>query len=48
VEEAASKVFTIFVERSNTLFNDDTILMWLRETIGFALNKIDSGEMCDP
>ena len=48
VEEVVNKVFNIFVERSHSLYADDTTLMWLREIIGFTLNKIDAGEMCDP
>ena len=45
LEETVSKIFTIFVERSSILFADESILLWLREIIGFTLNKIDSGEI---
>ena len=37
VDETASKIFNIFVERSGPLFSDDDILMWLREIIGYVL-----------
>lgn len=47
VEETASKVFNIFIERTGALFADDDILMWLREIIGYTLNKIDSGDCVD-
>ena len=40
-------MFTIFVERSGSLFADDDILMWLREIIGFCLNKIDEDDFSD-
>jgi len=35
------------VERSGTLFADDDTLLWLREIIGYVLNKIDTGELTD-
>lgn len=41
------KVFTIFVERSGPLFADDDTLMWLREIIGFCLNKIDDSDFSE-
>jgi len=47
VEEVVSKVFTIFVERSHSLYSDEETLMWLREIIGYTLNKIDAGDI-DP
>jgi len=47
VEETASKIFNIFVERSGALFSDDDTLLWLKEIIGYVLNSIDSGELCD-
>jgi hypothetical protein len=47
VDETASKIFNIFIERSGALFSDDDTLLWLKEIIGFVLNKIDSGEICD-
>jgi hypothetical protein len=34
VEETASKIFNIFVERSGALFSDDDTLLWLKEIIG--------------
>lgn len=48
IEDMAHKIFNIFVERSSQLFADDDTLMWLREVIGFTLNKIDAGEICEP
>ena len=48
VEEVVSKVFNIFVERCHSLYADDSTLMWLSEIIGYTLNKIDAGELCDP
>lgn len=39
-EEAAAKVFDIFIARSSQLYSDDETLMWLRETIGFMLTKL--------
>ena len=41
-DETASKIFNIFVERSGALFSDDDTLLWLKEIIGYVLNKIDS------
>jgi hypothetical protein len=46
-EETVAKIFNIFVARSGGLFADDDILLWLRETVGFVLNRVDAGEMCD-
>jgi hypothetical protein len=46
-EETASKIFNIFVERSGALFSSDDTLLWLKEIIGYLLNKIDSGDMID-
>ena len=46
-DETASKIFNIFVERSGALFSDDDTLLWLKEIIGYVLNKFDSGELCD-
>jgi len=46
-EETVQKIFNIFVARSGALFADDDILLWLREIVGFVLNKVDAGEMCD-
>ena len=46
-EETASKIFNIFVERSGALFSSDETLLWLKEIIGYVLNKIDAGEMAD-
>jgi len=45
IEEIVSKVFTIFVERSHSLYAEDETLMWLREIIGYTLNKLDSGDI---
>ena len=39
--------FTIFMERTSSLFADDADLMWLREVIGYALNKIDSQDLVE-
>jgi len=47
-EDMCSKVFNIFIERSSALYSDEEVLMWLREIIGFSLNKLDSGELVDP
>ena len=46
-EETRDKIFNIFVERSGALFSDDDVLMWLRETIAYTLNKIDCGDLID-
>jgi len=46
-EETASKIFNIFVERSGPLFSSDDTLLWLKETIAFVLNKMDSGDLAD-
>lgn len=48
IEDMAHKIFNIFVERSSQLFSDDDTLMWLREVIGFTLNKMDSGDIIEP
>ena len=40
-EEAAAKVFDIIIARSSLLYQDDETLMWLRETVGFAVTKLD-------
>lgn len=48
MEETVTKIFDIFVERSHGLFSDDSVLMWLREIIGYALNQIDAGALADP
>jgi hypothetical protein len=45
VEQTVSKVFDIFVERSHTLYGEEDTLMWLRQIIGYTLNKIDSGDL---
>ena len=34
-------------ERSGALFSSDDTLLWLKEIIGYLLNKIDSGDMID-
>lgn len=47
VDETASKIFNIVVERSGPLFQDDDTLLWLKEIIGHTLNKIDSGDVAD-
>jgi len=47
VDETCSKIFNIFIERSSALFSDDDSLLWLKEIIGYVLNKIDSGELFD-
>jgi len=47
IEESASKIFDIFIARSGTLFSDDETLLWMKEIIGYVLNLIDSGEICD-
>lgn len=46
-EETASKIFNIFIERSGALFSSDETLLWLKEIIGYILNKMDSGDMID-
>eukprot|EP00347_Sterkiella_histriomuscorum_P013411 403364808 len=45
VEEVLHKLFSIFVSRSSTLFSPDHILLWLKEVIGFVLNKLDDGSL---
>lgn len=35
------------MERSGPLFQDDDTLLWLKEIIGYTLNKIDAGEVTD-
>ena len=44
-EEVMGKVCSIFIERSSILFSQDQTLLWLKEVIGFILNKIDSGDL---
>ena len=46
-EDMTYKIFDIFIERSSALFSEDECLMWLREIIGFTLNKMDAGEISD-
>ena len=48
VRDTSKKIYDLFIERSSTLFADDDILLWLKEIIGFSLNKLDSGELTDP
>ena len=47
VDDICSKIFNIFIERSHTIFSEDDVLMWLREIIGYTLNKMDSEELTD-
>ena len=35
------------MERSGALFSSDDTLLWLKEIIGYLLNKTDSGDMID-
>lgn len=44
-DDTLSKLYQIYVSRSSTLFSPDHILLWLKEVIGFLLNKIDAGEL---
>jgi hypothetical protein len=44
-EETLTKLYQIYVSRSSTLFSPDHILMWLKEVIGYLLNRIDAGEL---
>lgn len=46
-EETIQKVFNIFCGRSETLFSDDDILMWLREIIGYALTELETGTLSE-
>ena len=32
------------MERSSILFNNDTTTLWLKETVGYLLNQIESSE----
>jgi len=41
--ETLHKLYQIFVARQSALFSPDHILLWLKETIGFTLNKLDEG-----
>lgn len=45
IDETCQKVFGIYINRSSQLFSEDDTLMWLRETIGYALSEIDEGEL---
>lgn len=42
-DESLNKLYSIYVARSSTLFSPDHILMWLKEVIGYLLNRIDEG-----
>lgn len=42
---ARQHFYSIFLERSSILFNNDATLLWLRETIGNLLNLIDDGTL---
>ena len=38
------KVYSIFMERSSILFNNDQTTLWLKETVGYLLNMIDESD----
>ena len=37
------KLYSIFMERSAVLFNNDPTMLWFKETIGHLLNMIEAG-----
>jgi len=41
IGETLQKMYEIFIARSSALFTPDYILQWLKEVIGFTLNKLD-------
>ena len=43
-EAVRQKLYSIFLERSSILFQTDAITLWLKETVGFLLNQIESSE----
>ena len=43
-EQARQQVYNIFLERSSILFNNDETRLWLKQVIGYLLNKIESEE----
>lgn len=45
IVETLSKLYKIFVARSSALFSSDHILLWMKEVIGFTLNKLDDGSI---
>ena len=43
-EVVRQKVYSIFMERSSILFNNDPTTLWLKETVGYLLNQIEAAE----
>ena len=37
------KLYSIFMERSSILFANDALMLWVKETIGYLLNMIETG-----
>jgi hypothetical protein len=44
-DESLNKLYSIYVARSSTLFSPDNVLMWLKEVIGYLLNRLDEGAL---
>lgn len=42
-EETLGKLYQIYVSRSSSLFTPEPILLWLKEVLGYLLNKLDEG-----
>lgn len=43
-EAVRAKLYSIFLERSSILFQNDPTTLWLKETVGHLLNEIESSE----
>ena len=47
-ESVRAKLYEIFLERSSVLFaateQTNTVMLWLKHTVGFLLNKIENGK----
>ena len=44
-EETLNKLYNIYVNRSSSLFAPEHILLWLKEVIGYILNRLDDGTL---
>lgn len=44
-EETLNKLYQIYVSRSSSLFTPEPTLQWLKEVIGYVLNKLDEGTL---
>jgi hypothetical protein len=46
--DVRNRLYEIFLERSSILFavteQTNTLVLWIKQTIGFLLNKIEDGE----